>query len=197
MGEYDLDIPSISESSTRSPVELERTRGIRNHGSVKRKRFSSSSWRGEIDKAVSSIATFYQLRFSFQIVVCTDPENLSLIILTLTCSPIPNQTLRMKFSSIQGSSSPILSIVSPSPCIRQGNAPESCLSIAGSTATRSLNTTLLSKGGRGTTFLAGLSLETLRGLLVCGHTALGHVAVAVLGRELALLTRIENERHFD
>lgn len=38
----------------------------------------------------------------------TYPENLSRIILTLTCSPIWNQRLRMKFSSIQGSSSPIL-----------------------------------------------------------------------------------------
>ena len=36
------------------------------------------------------------------------PENLSRIILTLTCSPIWNQRLRIKFSSIQGSSSPIL-----------------------------------------------------------------------------------------
>lgn len=36
------------------------------------------------------------------------PENLSRIILTLTCSPIWNHRLRMKFSSIQGSSSPIL-----------------------------------------------------------------------------------------
>jgi hypothetical protein len=36
------------------------------------------------------------------------PENLSRIILTLTVSPSWNQTLRTKFSSIQGSSSPIL-----------------------------------------------------------------------------------------
>ena len=38
----------------------------------------------------------------------TYPENLSRIILTLTCSPMPNQTLRTKFSSIHGSNSPIL-----------------------------------------------------------------------------------------
>ena len=38
----------------------------------------------------------------------TYPENLSLIIFTETCSPIWNQRLRMKFSSTQGSSSPIL-----------------------------------------------------------------------------------------
>ena len=36
------------------------------------------------------------------------PENLSRIILTFTCSPMPNQMLRTKFSSIHGSSSPIL-----------------------------------------------------------------------------------------
>jgi hypothetical protein len=38
------------------------------------------------------------------------PENLSRIILTLTCSPMLNQMLRTKFSSIQGSSSPILCV---------------------------------------------------------------------------------------
>ncbi len=38
----------------------------------------------------------------------THPVNLSRIILTLTCSPVVNQKLRTKFSSIQGSNSPIL-----------------------------------------------------------------------------------------
>ena len=40
------------------------------------------------------------------------PENLSRIILTLTVSPMLYQMLRTKFSSIQGSSSPILASVS-------------------------------------------------------------------------------------
>ena len=44
----------------------------------------------------------------------TYPENLSRIILTLTCSPIWNHKLRMKFSSIQGSNSPILERSIPS-----------------------------------------------------------------------------------
>lgn len=43
-----------------------------------------------------------------------DPENLSRIILTLTCSPIWNQRFLTKFSSIQGSNSPIQSVVFPS-----------------------------------------------------------------------------------
>lgn len=50
--------------------------------------------------------------------ICAYPENLSRIILTLTCSPIWNQRLRTKFSSIHGSSSPILYFVSNSSVLK-------------------------------------------------------------------------------
>jgi hypothetical protein len=47
------------------------------------------------------------------------PENLSRIILTLTVSPMLYQMLRTKFSSIQGSSSPILHCVSTQAPLQQ------------------------------------------------------------------------------
>ena len=65
------------------------------------------------------------------------PENLSRIILTLTVSPMLYQMLRTKFSSIQGSSSPILHLVSPSirsiglsPAIVVRDSPEGGLASA-------------------------------------------------------------------
>jgi hypothetical protein len=111
----DLRLPAISKATTGSPVQLEDTVGVGHGSAVQREGLGSGSRGGEVDKAVASIAPTTNIRTS-GIIKKLDiegkswsyPENLSRIILTLTCSPIWNQRLRMKFSSIQGSSSPIL-----------------------------------------------------------------------------------------
>lgn len=111
----ELRLPAISEATAGGPVQLEDAVGVRHGSAVQREGLGSGSRGREVDKAVASIAPTTNIR-TLGIIEKLNmgrqswsyPENLSRIILTLTCSPIWNQRLRMKFSSIQGSSSPIL-----------------------------------------------------------------------------------------
>ena len=103
-------IPSIGEPSTGGPVQLKRSASVGNHLAIQAECLGRGFRGGKIDEAISGITSkgvglAVRSRKKKRDVY---PENLSRIILTLTCSPIPNQTLRMKFSSIQGSNSPIL-----------------------------------------------------------------------------------------
>ena len=109
---------AIGEAAARSPVQLERAVRVGDQRAIQGKGLLSSIGAFEINEAISSITSgattirhcsFFLERYTDRS-RCGDtyPENLSLIILTLTWYPMPNQTLLTKFSSIQGSSSPIL-----------------------------------------------------------------------------------------
>jgi hypothetical protein len=100
--------PAISKTATGSPIQLERAIGVGDELAVEAESFGSCSRIGEVNEAVARIASRRGQSTPVHLFFSTYPENLSRIILTLTCSPIPNQMLRTKFSSIQGSNSPIL-----------------------------------------------------------------------------------------
>lgn len=104
-------LPSISKTSTRCPVELERTRRVWHRCAVHGQCFGRSLRAGKVDETISGVTAVIRMRQDSRTCFLNSyPENLSRIILTLTCSPIWNQRLRTKFSSIHGSSSPILGL---------------------------------------------------------------------------------------
>lgn len=116
-GRRPVNAPAIGQSTSRGPVQLERTTRVGNRGAIQRQGLGRRGGAREVDETVTGVPATSQSgevpgRFGDGAVRHERgepyPENLSRIIFTLTCSPMPNQMLRTKFSSIQGSSSPIL-----------------------------------------------------------------------------------------
>jgi len=98
-------ITTILKTSAAGPVQFEGTLRIRYDRAVIRQCFCRSLRRHEIHKTVSSVISSIS-----EVKRLTYPENLSRIILTLTCSPIWYQIFLTKASSTQGSNSPILAL---------------------------------------------------------------------------------------
>lgn len=114
----DVYIPAINQSAARGPVKLELTRAVGDWVSVKSQGLVSGVRRSKLDEAVSSIAdAIVSFRLcagdlTWRLLLQTYPEFLSRMTLTLTVSPAEERkTPLMKFSSIQGSSSPIQRVV--------------------------------------------------------------------------------------
>jgi hypothetical protein len=108
-----INAPSVNKSSARGPVKLELTRAVGDRSAVQGQSLGSSISGRKLDEAVSGISEAVSSQFvvSMQLTLVTYPEFLSRITFTLTVSPAEERkTPLMKFSSIQGSSSPILKI---------------------------------------------------------------------------------------
>lgn len=107
------NVPAVNQATARRPVELKLARAVGHGVAIQTKGLGGSLRSGKLDKAVSGVTiaivvsrrtSFISWRWSN-----TYPEFLSRITLTLTVSPAAERkTPLIKFSSIQGSSSPIL-----------------------------------------------------------------------------------------
>ena len=113
---YGNNVPSVYKTTSRSPVELELARRIWHCGPIKAECLGSSVGRVKLDKTITSVAVeclSVTATIVGDIEAVTHPEFLSRIPLTFTSQAVvERKTPLMKFSSIQGSSSPILFRVS-------------------------------------------------------------------------------------
>lgn len=114
-------VPSVNKAASGSPVQLERARAVGHGRAIEAKSLVGGLGSREFDKAITSITVretrrcqlHESWRLQYKVVkLVTYPEFLSRITLTFTVSPAAERkTPLMKFSSIHGSSSPILKLL--------------------------------------------------------------------------------------